>query len=261
MATLIRSAKSGSNWILNDLESYHIILDQVSPLLFFNLQELPQPLVDKELLINIDADSMQEDCHTELVTLLDLAMISDKGETAVNDFTITLFQTLGYTVVRTQVDLPLLICGKERHVKTNICIVNHSQNDIIFLIQEDKKWSLREPINMRAQLVAEAIAAFNENNVNRETIGLPPLAEKISHSIIPGIVMPSTSPILFQIPVTQTLLTHICHRAYSPDNTESGPMKHQLLLWYNTDQKRWAQWETGLREEEMSQAHKSTQLK
>jgi hypothetical protein len=35
---LIRSAKSGSDWTLNDLESYHISLIQVNPLEFFGVQ-------------------------------------------------------------------------------------------------------------------------------------------------------------------------------------------------------------------------------
>lgn len=43
---------------------------------------------------------------------------------------------------------------------------------------------------MQAQLVAEAIAAFNHNNVKREAIGLPPLVEKI----MPRIVMIGTLP-------------------------------------------------------------------
>jgi hypothetical protein len=38
MATRTRSAKSGSYWTVNDLDSYHISLNQVDPLLFFGLQ-------------------------------------------------------------------------------------------------------------------------------------------------------------------------------------------------------------------------------
>jgi hypothetical protein len=38
MAHLIRSAKSGSDWTLNDLDSYHISLNQMDALLFFGLQ-------------------------------------------------------------------------------------------------------------------------------------------------------------------------------------------------------------------------------
>ena len=38
MANLIRSAKSGSDWTLNDLDSYHISLNQLDALPFFGLQ-------------------------------------------------------------------------------------------------------------------------------------------------------------------------------------------------------------------------------
>jgi len=35
----------------------------------------------------------------------------------------------------------------------------------------------------QAQLVVEAVAAFNENNVQREADGPPPLAEKVGHFV------------------------------------------------------------------------------
>lgn len=38
MANLIRSAKSGSDWTLNDLDSYHISLNQLDTLAFFGVQ-------------------------------------------------------------------------------------------------------------------------------------------------------------------------------------------------------------------------------
>ena len=38
MANLPRSAKSGSDWTLNDLESYNINLNQQQPLEFFGMQ-------------------------------------------------------------------------------------------------------------------------------------------------------------------------------------------------------------------------------
>ncbi|PBK61857.1 hypothetical protein ARMSODRAFT_861504, partial [Armillaria solidipes] len=60
MANLICSAKSSSDWTLNDLDSYHISLNQMDALPFFGLQELPQPSVDPELLTNVDAGAMQQ---------------------------------------------------------------------------------------------------------------------------------------------------------------------------------------------------------
>lgn len=38
MAHLVRPAKSGNDWTLNDLDSYHISLNPVEPLSFFDLK-------------------------------------------------------------------------------------------------------------------------------------------------------------------------------------------------------------------------------
>ena len=146
-------------------------------------QALPHPAVDQELLNVADANNMQQDRLAELINLLDLAMIPEMGETAVDDFTVELFKVTGYVhrdrVARTRADLPLFICGEQRHAKTDVCIVDRAQNDILLLVQEDKRL---EPISARAQLVAEAVAGFNENNANREAVGLPPLVEKVGYS-------------------------------------------------------------------------------
>ncbi len=49
------------------------------------------------------------------------------------------------------------------------------------LVQEDRL-EYGEPVDAQAQLVAEAVGAFNENNAQRESIGLPPWEEKVSQS-------------------------------------------------------------------------------
>ena len=46
MANLIRSAKSGNDWTLNDLESYHISLNQENPLQFFDVQVRIDPTLE-----------------------------------------------------------------------------------------------------------------------------------------------------------------------------------------------------------------------
>jgi hypothetical protein len=85
-------------------------------------------VIDQELLNILDADTMRQDHNAELIGLLDLAMIPDKGETAVDDFAVELFKVLGYVrrqrLARTRVNFPLLICGEERHAKTDVCIVD-----------------------------------------------------------------------------------------------------------------------------------------
>ena len=81
-------------------------------------QDLPHPSVDQELLGIADAGAMQQDRHAELTNPLDLAMIPEAGETAVDDFAVELFKLMGYVrrdrIARTRVDLFLFICGEIR---------------------------------------------------------------------------------------------------------------------------------------------------
>jgi hypothetical protein len=128
---------------------------------------------------------MQQDHHAELINYLDLAMIPERGKAAVVDFTAELFNALGYAhrerLAHRRMDLPFFICGEDRRPKADVCIVDRSQNNILLLVQAEKRLENGEPVNTQAQLVAKAVAAFNENNAQREVIGHPPLAEKVSH--------------------------------------------------------------------------------
>jgi hypothetical protein len=84
-------------------------------------------------------------------------------------------------MIFTWMDLPLHICGEQRHAKTDVCIMDVAQDCCLLLVQEDKRLGDREPINAHAQLVAEAVAAFNWSNAQREAAGHPPLADRVSH--------------------------------------------------------------------------------
>jgi hypothetical protein len=60
------------------------------------LKELPQPLVHEELLSNVDAHAMNQNCNAKLIAYLDRAMIPKRGKSAVIDFTVGLFTALDY---------------------------------------------------------------------------------------------------------------------------------------------------------------------
>jgi len=64
-------------------------------------------------------------------------------------------------------------------VKTDVCIVDRLQNDILLLVQEDKRYGEEKISDAEAQLIAEAIAAFGLNNSFRRDVGLPELDSKI----------------------------------------------------------------------------------
>ena len=134
---------------------------------------------------------MQQDCHMRLINYLDRAMIPERGESAVIDFSAELLIVLRYAyrhrLAHKRVDLPLFICGEHRHAKATFCIINCSQrNDDIFLLVQAVKRSehgepVTMPVNASVHLVAKAVAAFNENNAQREANELPPFPGKVSH--------------------------------------------------------------------------------
>ncbi|KAH9969993.1 hypothetical protein BGW80DRAFT_1334084, partial [Lactifluus volemus] len=138
-------------------------------------------------------------------------------------FPIWLFESLGYSYrervarrrVDIKVDIPLFICGETRNTRAGICIVDRNDSILLLVQPEAKRSENTVPINVHAQLVVKAIAAFNENDRRREAVGLPPLVEKV----MPGIVMLRTFPVFFKISVTETLSTHIRHGTYPPEET------------------------------------------
>jgi hypothetical protein len=63
---------------------------------FFMSQELPQPQVHPDLLLNVNYDTMEPGHPKTLVNHLDFAMIPALGETFVDDYSRKLFEVLGY---------------------------------------------------------------------------------------------------------------------------------------------------------------------
>ncbi|KAK0473602.1 hypothetical protein IW261DRAFT_686001 [Armillaria novae-zelandiae] len=162
-----------------------------------------------------DADDLDV-CRT--IAAMDLAMNPVPAEeSAVDDFTVRLFDMLGYTTrnisLRTRKDISLVICGESRHAKTDVCLlVNRSE--IILLVQEDKR-NVEEAGDPEAQLIAEAIATFQSNNKKRALTGLPVR----DACLIPGIVMIGTAPIFYKILVTNKLADAVAFGIFPPDPT------------------------------------------
>jgi hypothetical protein len=70
-------------------------------------------------------------------------------------------------------------------------------------------------IDPEPQLIAEAIAAFYENNKALRAAGLPTLQSKT----FAGITMVGTAPTFYKIPVTEELLTSLATSQYPPQAT------------------------------------------
>lgn len=145
---------------------------------------MPSPSVDEGLLAVREATEMAKDLNAHLVNLLDIAMKPDSSEeSAAVDFAVMLFLQLGYAqrhrVSRTRKSIPLLICGEWCHAKSDVCLVDVTQRDILLLVQEDKRYQPDEEHEPLPQLIAGAIAAFEYNNRIRKTAGLDPLESKV----------------------------------------------------------------------------------
>src|SRR5258708_22552249 len=182
MANIIRSAKSGSDWTQNELDAYNVRISFQNVAILFNTPALPATNVNQEILMAESADDTVVEENYELLSQLDLAMHPVEAvESSVDDFTLALFRTLGYNhrphVVRSRPEIRLLICGEYKYAKPDVCIIDRSRNDIVLLVQEDKRFG-GDP-DPFPQLVAEGVAAFQNNNARRMASGLDPLESKV----------------------------------------------------------------------------------
>ncbi|KAJ7583345.1 hypothetical protein C8J56DRAFT_207455 [Mycena floridula] len=216
MASLIRNAKSGNEWTSNELDAYNIRIVEQSQNTFF---EDPLPAYQGPAGFILHEDRVQglDSPSLSLLKRLDLAkMVVEGEESAVDDFAAEVLRALGYereqTVVRTRKNIRLQMCGELVFVKTDVCLMD-ADSSLLLLVQEDK--SHMNPSDPEAQLVAEAIAAFQHNNKKRvDELFLDPLVQQV----IPGITMVGTFPRFYKIHVT-TQLDHCIRHGEHPAAT------------------------------------------
>ena len=83
----------------------------------------------------------------------------------------------------------------------------------------------------QAQLIAEAIAAFDTINQKRLSIGIDPLDEMVCIDIfieiMPSIVMAGTASTFYKIPVAKDLVQHVAFGTYPPSVSHS--VYHRFL--------------------------------
>jgi hypothetical protein len=214
MADIIRSAKSGSDWTINEITAYRIVITPQNVTAFFGNPVLPQPSVHRVILDNeqYPPGGIQDTNDRMFFFYLDEVMAVPPGEeSAVDDFSANLLSILQYNsddrYIRQRKDIPFFICGSNSHAKTDVCVVDR-QLGILLLVQEDKRHM--EAKSPEPQLMAEAIAAFQSNNQRLETLGQARLAEKI----IPGITMVGSVPTFYKIHVKQALVDAVQTGAY-----------------------------------------------
>ncbi|KAM6497499.1 hypothetical protein JOM56_007972 [Amanita muscaria] len=226
MANIVRSAKSGSDWTINEINAYNIIVTLQDVAAFFGHPILPHPSVHQVILDNENypVGGIQDTNDRMFFYYLDEVMAIPPGEeSAVDDFSANLLTMLQYNApinryIRQRKDIPFFICGTDSHTKTDVCVIDRNLG-ILLLVQEDKRHM--ESRNPEPQLIAEAIAAFQSNNLRLQSLGRQPLAQKT----IPGITMVGSTPTFYKITVTQNLIDAIQVGEYPGTSTTV----HKLL--------------------------------
>jgi hypothetical protein len=221
MASLTRSAKSGSDWGRNDLRAYNIKVVTQDAATFFGNPQLPPTTISPAILNNLQhpvgVPVSRED--RRFFSLLDAAMAIPPGEeSAVDDFAAHLLYILGYDepdrVIRQHKDIPFYICGYHSLAKADVCVMDQTAQGILLLVQEDKRYL--EQADPEAQLVAQAIAAFQINSRHLvDNMGHPALQQ----ATIPGISMVGTVPTFYKAHITATLVDAVETGQYPPRAT------------------------------------------
>ncbi|TEB33833.1 hypothetical protein FA13DRAFT_1789655 [Coprinellus micaceus] len=222
MANLIRSARPASEWTTNELAAYNIVIqtEDTSTFLGASIENLPLPQVDP-VILNVEGrpPAGVSKSTRPFFRYLRGAMVHPLGgdgvESAAAHFASHLLGLLDYDepdrVIHQRLQIRFLVSGVYADAQPDVCVLD--DEDFLPLVQENKR--LTPPDDLEPQLIAQAIAAFYENNRRRKSIGRPalPLQE------FAGITLTGTAPIFYKIPITQELLFAINTGQYPAQQT------------------------------------------
>ncbi|KAE9399338.1 hypothetical protein BT96DRAFT_858424 [Gymnopus androsaceus JB14] len=201
MAELIRSAKSSSDWNEYELFAFNIVIEDFDAATFFGTPQLPATTVSPVILNNIarpPPPAVITKDERLFFEFLNRANVMEKA--AVDDFTGHILRMLDFDgderSITTKRELSFTMCGTRVRAKADLAVMFRSSTVI------------DEPI---LQLIAEAIAAFVENN----RVMQPPLAQQI----IPAMTMVGPRPIFYKVPVTQDLVSALVTGQYPAQPT------------------------------------------
>ncbi|KAK0450584.1 uncharacterized protein EV420DRAFT_1630611 [Desarmillaria tabescens] len=227
MANIIRSAKSGSNWTINELLAYNINVLDEDVATFLGHPNSPAPTVDPIILGNPDTPlgPIMRSARLFFCYLKDVTERFPPGaptESAVHDFASYLLSLLRYDepdrVIHQQVEIGFIMCGMRVDAQPDICVLDNdgkqSQLSTVFKYH----MSAYDP---EPQLIAGAIAAFYENNRHRRLVGLPAMEAKV----FTAITLMGTTPTFYKFPITADLLQSIMTAQFPSQQT----VVHKLI--------------------------------
>jgi hypothetical protein len=170
---------------------------------------------------------------------LELTMNNNLGvnEASVDTFFRGLLYSIGYAnpaegrQLIAKRNIRFWVCGKKKQARPDHSI--RDANKYVLLVIEDKAQGSTTYPRVVAQLIAQAIAAFQINNQKRQELHLNTLDD----AIIPGIIMIGSSPAFFNIPVTTELVHAVEFGQFPPQPTIVHMHRPQVAVphHYNID--------------------------
>ncbi len=105
-----------------------------------------------------------------------------------------------------------VVCGENVAAQTDVCLIQRNSTSLLIVQSDKNALSSRDP---EPQVVAEAIAAFQQNNRKRTSVGLV----ELDTMVIPCITMIGTRPIFYKVPVTKALSDAVVTGRYPQQRT------------------------------------------
>lgn len=213
MANLIRSARSGSKWTQHDLTAYRINVVPTTLQNFFGIPAFPALPVtySQAILLNLNhpppgpipLSEQEEDFFMHMSNVED----PRSTESSVDAFFLWLYSSGGPVQysgngrgASQKRELRFWMSGEKVFAKNDIYLWRQLGYRRYVLVQENKE--LGSQADPEPQLIAEAIAAFSENNEALVRSGANPLP----FCDIPGITVVGTAPTFYLIRVTTNLI-------------------------------------------------------
>jgi hypothetical protein len=217
--------KPGSEWNEDDLQYYRIIITDEEYSAFFE-EDRPVDFYKDDirtfLSYNLSSVTVQQDINwfsiskgpkNVMTVIKDLIAVTKTHrfeECAVDDLAKSILQLFDYDdgdrAIRTRKILDLDMAKGRTQATPDICIET-MELSIKLLVQEDKSYNVGNDRhlmgnNPEAQLIAEAVAAFQENIKIYKRVGKQNVPE---YQLMPGITMLGTCPTFYLIPISASL--------------------------------------------------------
>ena len=214
--------KPGSEWDDDDLKYYRMCICDADYISFFgeSSNNLYKDDINTFLSYNLSSVTVQQEIDwsaikpkSVMTVIKDLIAVTKTHrfeECAVDDLARSILQLFDYDegdrAIRTREVLDLDMAKGKTQATPDICIET-MELSIKLLIQEDKSYNVGNDRhfmghNPEAQLIAEAVAAFQENVKIYKRFGKVDVPED---QLIPGIVMLGTCPTFYLIPIDACL--------------------------------------------------------